>query len=1157
MSATRPHSVKNLFNIHEKIKQDILKLQSIILPQQKLIMLHERTAELCAAIESSMRIVANSEKPEITISDQNAVQEMCALLERIRRKTADELHTVEQQISYAQFPLNLTKYKKEARDLAGCMMKALELEDETAILKRFSLPFVALAAAVGHISDLVKGLNARLEPLIATSLRNVDKIFEMLDKHPRLNGIWHRAQSMLGDSAYRSLKDFYLFSPQFYADQLPGTSEKLDDLLAHYLAQKEIHAPHPFFCPDIYKQNYPEVGQLRFSALEHFARYGEAMRYTPGPDFDTAYYLANNEDVLDANVPPFRHFLNHGLQEGRPPCLNAGAFFIKRYLRPTAIRLGFVGNPEKSIHAGWNQLRSHCVKRKDSYALDIPVETLSSQETTFDAFVLGSEGASHLQGELLHAVAESGCRVLYIGDDPQKDLEGLLNQNVLPLDRLCAITSHYERFLRWQESERQLRLNYYAFNDPTSDIPFIEALLNRLAEDRGFSPRKIGQWDPANNDVPAISVISIIYKKSKEMKSFLEALNRQDLALPYEVVLVDDASPDDSVKQIEEWLEEKRTVGLLNTFMTVRILRNPTNSGNCTSRNRGIEASRANIVLVADGDVVLSTSSLSEHLWAYRQEDCDAVIGFFRFNLDYSLVFNWLAACEINEDIVDQSLLRPDEFSFENIQMRQLPNSIFNFVTRNTSFKKSAFEGYYFDESFNYSSGVESGYGEEDHEIAARLYFNRKKVRFLKNSIAVHIRHGDNSSNSDKIIANLRNWNRLIEKYPDLVLVDRQYYQWRTRDLLGKTARRAGSPEIDAASMRYSDQRRANVIIPPSRPLRILTCMWHAPQQYELFKLLHQFTLVSDIGGPYRDQWDFEQRPRPQNVRFLSIDNIDPKAYDLAILPFDESVFISGNCGSSPSSGQIAFGTMLEATNGLPRIAQYQKIFPPNGLSNKEYGSGNKGSVEIQCRDLNLLLKDIHVVLNSYQEQEKWNFTNSSVIWPGFSPQEFPRGTHKKICLQFSCDTAKIDFSNHLAQYFPKKNIIEYTSIFHNNRKYSNYSQEKSVSKFQKYAIYIGNFMMLLTSSTQFSMQNIRSEAMLTGVIPISIRNKDVEMFIMNKKNGFYGDSYAELAEYISWIVDNEQTRNKISINARKTALDIFNIDRYISKWTKLIKSHI
>lgn len=1155
MTSARPQSVKDLFDIHGQIVQDILKLQSVCLPQPKLIMLYERAAELRTALEASQSRVAGPREPAGDVSRRQAVQDMCVLLDGLCKKTADELHAAEQQLSYVQFPLNLARYKKEARDLVARMMTSIEREDEATILKRFSPPLSAIATALKHINEVVTGLNARLAPHLTTSLRNMDKIFCMLDKLPTLTSTWRHAQSMLSASAYRRLKDFYLFSSQFYADQLLDNERGLDDLLAHYLAQQERHAPHPFFSPDSYKKSYPEVNQLRYSALEHFARYGEVMHYSPGPDFDTAYYLANNEDVLDANVPPLRHFLNHGLQEGRPPCLKAGGFSINRYLQPTAIRLGFVGNPEESIRSGWNQLRSHCVRRKDGYAEDIPAEAWSGREPV-DAFVIGTEGASLLHGDLLIVVAESGCRVLYLGEHPQKDLEELHSQNVLSLDRLCAITPHYERFLRWQESDRPLKLCYYDFNDPAQDIPLVEALLNRLAENRGFDPRRIGQWGLAKDDGPVISVVSIIYKKSKEMKAFLEALNRQDLARPYEVVLVDDASPDDSVERIEEWLEEKRSAGLLNAFMTVRILRNLTNSGNCTSRNRGIEAARASIVLVADGDVVLSTSSLSEHLWAYRQGDCDAVIGFFRFNLDYSSVFNWLAACEINDDIVQQSILRPEEFSFERVQMRQLPNSIFNFVTRNTSFRKSAFDGYYFDESFNYSSGGDSGYGEEDHEIAARLYFNSKKVRFLKSSIAVHMRHGDNSSNTDKVIANLRNWNRLLEKYPDLALVDRQYYQWRTRDLLAKTASRTGTPEVDAASMRYSDPRRKNVIIPPSRPLRILTCMWHAPQQYELFKLVHQFTLVSNIGAPYHDQWNHARRPMPQNARFMNIEQIDPQAFDLAILPFDESILIPGNCNSGQTSRQCAFRSMLEITKNLPRIAQYQKIASCNELSAQQDDGDNRIPTEIQREELRSLLQDIYVVFNSYQEQHEWNFANSSVIWQGFSPHEFPAGSHAKICFQIPYDTAAISYSKQIVQYLPMKNIIEDmdSSALHPARDIG--QQDRAVAEFQNYVERIGAFKMCLTSSKHFPMPHTRGESMLTGVIPITIRNKDVEMFITNKINGFYGDSPEELAEYILWTINNEQIQKKISMNTRNMALDIFNVDRYISKWASLINSH-
>jgi glycosyltransferase involved in cell wall biosynthesis len=113
--------------------------------------------------------------------------------------------------------------------------------------------------------------------------------------------------------------------------------------------------------------------------------------------------------------------------------------------------------------------------------------------------------------------------------------------------------------------------------------------------------------------------------------------------------------------------------------------------------------------------------------------------------------------------------------------------------------------------------------------------------------------------------------------------------------------------------------------------------------------------------------------------------------------------------------------------------------------------------------------------------------------------------------------------------------------------------QEWAVAKFYNYTRYIGEFSVYLNPTMNTPMPRSRGEAMMTGTIPVSLRNHDVDMFIQNGVNGFYGDSAEGLAEHIAWLMKNEKQRKKISKKARLTALDIFNVDRYLANWSKLI----
>ncbi len=77
---------------------------------------------------------------------------------------------------------------------------------------------------------------------------------------------------------------------------------------------------------------------------------------------------------------------------------------------------------------------------------------------------------------------------------------------------------------------------------------------------------------------------------------------------------------------------------------------------------------------------------------------------------------------------------------------------------------------------------------------------------------------------------------------------------------------------------------------------------------------------------------------------------------------------------------------------------------------------------------------------------------------------------------------------------------------------------------------------------------------MLCGTIPISAKNHDVDRFIVQGVNGFYGDSEGELSDYVRFVCRAERERRKLSVQARRTALDMFNHDRFLLEWGTLIK---
>jgi hypothetical protein len=68
-----------------------------------------------------------------------------------------------------------------------------------------------------------------------------------------------------------------------------------------------------------YRATYPDVGESRLGAAEHYLEIGFCRGYRPNPFFDTRWYLDHYDDVRRSGVNPLLHYLMNGYREGRDP----------------------------------------------------------------------------------------------------------------------------------------------------------------------------------------------------------------------------------------------------------------------------------------------------------------------------------------------------------------------------------------------------------------------------------------------------------------------------------------------------------------------------------------------------------------------------------------------------------------------------------------------------------------------------------------------------------------------------------------------------------------------------------------------------------------------------------------------------------------------
>ncbi len=661
--------------------------------------------------------------------------------------------------------------------------------------------------------------------------------------------------------------------------------------------------------------------------------------------------------------------------------------------------------------------------------------------------------------------------------------------------------------------------------------------------------------------LPRVGIVSVLHRKAGIIETFLDHVRDQIYPGPIATVLVDDLSPEDDAARASAHGERLRAAG--RSDRTVEVLRNPCNLGNCASRLAGIAATDADILIVVDCDCLMNRDFVAAHVFEHWWDDVDAVTGPLNIESDGRDPAALVRAMERDPAAVARESRPQDPL---------LPAGFLNCITRNFSIKRrAALAEPLFDLDFSYSAEPGSGFGWEDVEMGYRLYARGAVVRFTERAFAVHCSHASSMPDDRKVVGSTRNFARLFRKHPDLPLVARR---WAT-DTYDRIARWqeslgvvSGPERLELDALFAAPRAMLEAALPRLRGdsprLRVLTYRWHVPHQYELYKLGHDFTLVSGLGSPAADVWSFDQRPLPPNARLVPFDAIDPTDFDVVLLHFDENVMAAHLCnGVIPASWGDAFRRLL-ALPSLPKVAVCHGTVPFVG----QFGTDpdRKHTFELHDEERRALVDALaaagaKVVCNSHQALSEWSFADARVIWHGFDPQEFPRGTLERDVLALQADFARPhyrgawEFTEATALLPPGVGVetAGHPGAPIENRGCNPYA----VRNFRSYVDRIRQFKFYLNTTLRSPMPRSRGEAMMTGVIPVCLRNHDVDLFIENGVDGFYADSPEELAAFVAGAVRDPGRLAAMSAAARLKALDVFNHDRYLAAWDALLSEMV
>lgn len=173
---------------------------------------------------------------------------------------------------------------------------------------------------------------------------------------------------------------------------------------------------------------------------------------------------------------------------------------------------------------------------------------------------------------------------------------------------------------------------------------------------------------------PEITVVITNYKYGKECIEALESLKTQTED-PFNIYIVDDASPDDSVEIISAWLEKNKHI---QKFAKLLLIRHKENQGLSLSRNTGISLVETPYVFILDADNQIYPSALSKLKNAIKSSGLPAAYSLIELFGEVSGIINnsiWVKEKFQYGNYIDAMALFKTEIFHELDGYRKMPHN--------------------------------------------------------------------------------------------------------------------------------------------------------------------------------------------------------------------------------------------------------------------------------------------------------------------------------------------------------------------------------------------------------------------------------------------------------------------------------------------------
>ena len=301
--------------------------------------------------------------------------------------------------------------------------------------------------------------------------------------------------------------------------------------------------------------------------------------------FDSLYYLETNGDVAESGTPALRHYVAFGDREGRSPIALFDPVFYRLQVRG---RLKHVNAVLHYAYVGWYHRKS------PSPWFDVAFYLSESR----DVLHAGQEPLRHY---LTHGGLE--------GRSPSAQFDGAYYLRTNP-DVLAALQNPLLHYLRYGHVEGRRPL-------PAEGEPIAEGdLAPRHAEP--VSPESWSALQPrAGLSDVEVDVVVPVYKGHLETLRCLYSVLAADTSTPFELIVINDASPD---RDLSENLERLATQGLFTLYQ------NSSNRGFVYTANRGMSLHPQRDVVLLNADTEVFDGWLDRLAAAARRDGRTATV---------------------------------------------------------------------------------------------------------------------------------------------------------------------------------------------------------------------------------------------------------------------------------------------------------------------------------------------------------------------------------------------------------------------------------------------------------------------------------------------------------------------------------------------------